>query len=59
VKGPLDKASDLSGRTFRLLREHAELLRQIGLPRHAEDIDRLAEDHLRMCMDLLETTKVD
>lgn len=50
------EASDLSGRTYRLLREHAQLLREIGLPVHAKDMDRLAEEHLKLCLRLLETT---
>lgn len=44
------------GKTYRVLKEHAELLRQIGLPVHAQDIERLAEEHLRLCLKLLETT---
>ena len=49
-------ASELSGRTYRLLKEHAELLRQIGLPVHAKDMERLAEEHFKMCLEILETT---
>lgn len=49
-------AAELTGRTYRLLREHAELLRQIGLPVHAGDMERLAEQHMKLCLELLETT---
>ena len=49
----------LSERTYRLLKEHAELLRQIGLPHHAADIEKLAEEHLKVVLGMLETTQVD
>lgn len=50
------EAADLTGRTYRLLKEHAELLRQIGLPIHAQEMEKLGEEHLKLCLRFLETT---
>jgi len=52
----MSDVAELCGRTYRMLREHAEMLRQIGLPLHAEDIEKLAEQHMEMCLRLMETT---
>lgn len=48
--------SDLAGRTYRLLKEYATLLREIGLPIHAAELEKLGEEHLRLCLKILETT---